>query len=200
MLGLFENEVPSPRYPGHPVAARTEDADGKPGAFGYVHALPQLGTRRRRRRVRSPELRPFNGLNSGLQNNDVAGVCPSSGDACTYPNAPGFSVCILSPGGDMPCPDGWPTRHLIFEQAEQCGCTCGSAAGESCSATVTAYKDIACSTPLGSVVATLNQPAMCLDVASGSPLGSKSAMVSYQPGTCTATLTPTQPSTLCCLP
>ncbi len=141
-----------------------------------------------------------NSLNTDPNANDLPGSCLNGNDLCTYPNVAGFSVCTLS-RGDAPCPPGWPSRHLFFRRDQACDCSCGNAIGESCSATVTAYKDDACSEPLGSVVATTSdQPAACFDVAPGSALGSKSATVSYQPGNCAPTLTKIQPSTLCCLP
>jgi hypothetical protein len=138
-----------------------------------------------------------NTLGSDL--NDVPGTCPSTNEVCTFPNLPGFTVCT-SNFGDVACPDGWPTKHLLFARDEACSCTCGAAVGESCSASVTVYADGACSNPLGSVMATSDQPAACLDVDAGSALGSKSAVVSYQPGTCPPSLMPPYPLTVCCLP
>jgi hypothetical protein len=138
-----------------------------------------------------------NGLGTDL--NDVPGTCPSTNEVCAYPNFPGFTVCTENVG-DVACPDGWPTKHLFFASDRACYCSCGAAVGESCSATVTVYTDGACSNPLGSVMATSDQPAACLDVAPGSGLGSKSAMVSYQPGTCAPVLAAPAPLTVCCLP
>jgi len=131
--------------------------------------------------------------------NDVPGTCPSTDQVCAFPNLPGFTVCTLN-GGDVACPDGWPTKHLFFASDHACECSCGAAVGESCSVNVTVYADDTCSSPLGSVTATSALPAACLDVAPGSALGSKSALVTYQPGTCPPALAPPYPFTVCCLP
>jgi hypothetical protein len=131
--------------------------------------------------------------------NDVPGTCPSTDEVCAFPNLPGFSVCTEI-GGDVACPEGWPTKHLFFSIDYACGCSCGAATGESCSANVTVYADGACSNALGSVIATSDQAAACLDIDAGAALGSKSALVTYQPGTCPPMLTPPQPTTVCCLP
>lgn len=127
------------------------------------------------------------------------GTCPSQDQVCTYPNVPGFSICVFV-YNDLACPEGLPTRRLLFEMPTACICACGAPAGESCSATVTAYEDGACSNPLGSVTVTSDQPAACLDVNAGAPLGSKSALVSYHPGTCAPTVQTTQAETVCCMP
>jgi hypothetical protein len=135
----------------------------------------------------------------GTQTNDVPGTCPRPDQVCTYPNLPGFSICLL--WDDMtPCPEGWPTRHLVFEKSAACACSCGFPTGESCAVTVSAYADGACANPLGSVMAASDQPAACFDVAPGSALGSKAAVVNYTPGTCPPKLQLTQSVTFCCLP
>lgn len=128
------------------------------------------------------------------------GKCPS-GETCTFPSVEGFSVCIANFIADVPCPPGWPVKHLNYDESELCNCSCGDPVGESCSTTVTVYQDSACTKPLGSASVSASKPAACLDVAAGSALGSKSATPpSYTAGTCAPTLTKNHPWTLCCLP
>jgi hypothetical protein len=130
---------------------------------------------------------------------DVAGACPDPTQVCTYPNVPGFAICIYVEDGSA-CPASWPVQHLIFEKPDACYCSCGVATGEGCSVKVTAYADGACMNPLGSVEATSDQPAACFDVAPGSALGSKEAALTYTAGTCTSSLQTLRVETVCCMP
>ncbi len=121
---------------------------------------------------------------------------------CAYPKADGFLTCIvrLAPG-DLECPAGWTEKHLVYENANACGCTCSAPSGESCSATVTVYGDDACSTALGSVSVSSDQSQACVGVAAGSAFGSKSSTPPvYKAGTCVPSPTQNHPSTYCCLP
>ena len=129
------------------------------------------------------------------------GTCGDQSMVCAFPTSAGFLTCIVDLG-DQLCPDGWPTKHLVFPNAQACGCQCKSPVGESCSATITVYKDGACSQPLGSVMVSSGQPKGCVDVAAGSAFGSKSSTPPiYKAGTCTpAPLTEGSPVTFCCLP
>src|SRR5271154_5763727 len=75
---------------------------------------------------------------------------------------------------------------LVFYNAQECICACGSPIGDSCSATVTVYEDGACSQPLGSVMVSSDQPQACVNVPPGSAFRSKSATPPvYNSGTCT---------------
>lgn len=126
----------------------------------------------------------------------VTGACPNADQACTYPNVPGFSVCLIL--GTGTCPTGWPVQHMFFEAA--CGCACGPVVGEVCSTTVTAYEDNACAKEVGSVTLTSNDGPTCSPISpAGAPLGSKKATVTYTPGNCAPTLTRIASETLCCL-
>jgi hypothetical protein len=128
----------------------------------------------------------------------VQGACPELDEECGPPNVPGFKVCNLDIG-EQDCPPTMPVRHLLFEKAEACACTCGAPTGETCTGTVTAYTDATCSMPAGSgPVSSAGGPG-CFDVPLGSALGSKTASLAFEPGTCAATLTKTPPQTLCCL-
>jgi hypothetical protein len=128
------------------------------------------------------------------------GTCLRAGDTCMVPNVSGFLTCIAN-AGDLPCPDGWPNKHLIFEDAYECHCTCGDPTGEACSSTLSVYADAACSQLLGSATLSSDNDPVCIDVPPGSPLGSKKATPPvYQSGTCTPSLTKSLPATLCCLP
>jgi hypothetical protein len=128
--------------------------------------------------------------------NAEPGVCPNADDECTYPDVPGFTLCLLD--DDVTCPPGWPAQHTFYQPA--CTCACGPATGDVCSTTVTAYEDGACMDAVGSVTLTSNEGPTCTNISpSPAPLGSKKASVNYIPGTCAATLTPIASETLCCL-
>jgi hypothetical protein len=130
----------------------------------------------------------------------LPGTCGDPSDVCTLAKTPGFERCAwLQDNGDTACPAGWPVHHVLYELDQSCQCTCGPPSGEGCSATITAYSDGACGTPLGSQVMTLGQAPECFDVTAGSHLGSKAATVSYTAGTCQPSLTKLAPRTLCCL-
>jgi hypothetical protein len=129
------------------------------------------------------------------------GTCGDQSMVCGFPKTDGLLTCIAQLG-DQECPDGWPTRHLLFQNDQTCGCQCQSPVGESCSATVTVYADGACSQSLGSVTVSSDQPEACVDVAAGSPFKSKSSMPPvYKSGTCTpSTIDIGAHETYCCVP
>lgn len=131
------------------------------------------------------------------------GTCADATMLCTFPKFDGFLTCIFANGSNVgACPDGWPTRHLLYLNSQACGCQCSQPIGESCTATVTAYEDSACSNPLGSVTVSSDQPQGCVNVTAGAAFGSKSSTPPvYTAGTCTPAASPTSgPLTLCCLP
>lgn len=131
----------------------------------------------------------------------AAGTCGDQNKVCTFPKSEGFLTCVLKLG-DNACPDGWPTKHVVWPDSQACGCQCSSPVGDSCSATVTVYEDGACSKAIGSVMVSSDQPKGCVDVVPGSAFGSKSATPPvYTAATCTPeTLTEGKPLTFCCLP
>jgi hypothetical protein len=129
-----------------------------------------------------------------------AGACPGVDQFCGYPSQDGFSLCLLFPGiGDVACPAGWPVKHRFWDPAAMCVCNCGNPTGEGCSTSVSVYSDSACQDKLNSVSVSATDAPMCVDVAPGSALGSKAAVLEYMPGMCAATLTKLQVETLCCL-
>jgi hypothetical protein len=132
----------------------------------------------------------------------AAGTCGDQSMICAFPKSAGFSTCVIKVGDSPVCPDGWPTRHLVFPNEQACGCQCGPPVSESCSATVTVYSDGACSNSLGSVLVSSDQPQGCIDVATGSVFESASSTPPvYNAGTCAPMPTNEgEPFTFCCLP
>jgi hypothetical protein len=131
----------------------------------------------------------------------AAGTCGNQAMVCAFPKSDGFLTCVTNLG-DQQCPDGWPTKHVVYPNSQACGCQCNAPVGDSCSATVSVFQDGACSQLLGSVLVSSDKSQGCVDVAAGSPIGSKSATPpDYKAGTCTtATITEGTPITYCCLP
>jgi hypothetical protein len=112
------------------------------------------------------------------------GTCGDQSMVCAFPKSDGFLTCVARLY-DQECPDGWPTRHLVFPNDQACGCQCQNPVGDSCSATVTVYADGACSQPLGSAMVSSDQAQACVDVTAGSPFKSKSSTPPvYKAGTC----------------
>lgn len=127
------------------------------------------------------------------------GKCPND-QICAYRKVDGFSVCVPNFNEDVPCPPGWPVKHLHYDESELCNCSCGKPVGEMCNTTVTVYEDGACTKPLGSTVVTAGKPSACIDLPPGSALGSKTATaLTYTAGTCTPKVTKNKLWTLCCL-
>lgn len=141
------------------------------------------------------------------------GACMGSDEVCTPTPPKGFAICVSRHFDDpiVPCPDGYPQRSVFYlgsEDNRACEpCECEPPQGSACSSLVSLYADDACSTQVGSVTAT-SSISMCVDVPSGSPLGSKQAgPVTYTSGTChptggqvTGAVKPLDPVTFCCKP
>jgi hypothetical protein len=125
------------------------------------------------------------------------GMCPNTAEACGPPNVSGFEVCATQTTG-IPCPASMPVQHVFFWSGVACDCGCGPSSGDSCSETLTAYSDAACSKPVGSGTVTTADSMTCFDVTAG-PLGSQKATFAYTPGMCQPTVTKVTPQTLCCL-
>jgi hypothetical protein len=87
-------------------------------------------------------------------------------------------------------------------------CACDPPEGSHCTATISIYKDDACSVPLPFVAPIDSSKAFCYDLPTGGALGSKQLTPPlYQPGTClpsggepTGQVDPVEPITFCCLP
>jgi hypothetical protein len=124
--------------------------------------------------------------------------CLNPSETCTVQQVPGFLSCIFQ-GGDQTCPDGWPVKHLEYDDSQECGCNCGAPTGDQCTTTLTVYSDGACMNALGSAMLSSEQPQVCIDTTPGSPYGSMSSSpVVYQSGTCMPTQTKSPVSTFCC--
>jgi hypothetical protein len=131
-----------------------------------------------------------------------AGECPLATQAiCAFPDVEGFALCLWGDpeAGDTACPPDWPVKHLYFDDANACACTCADPVGDFCSTTMTVFGDGACSKPLASTTVSSNQPPMCVPVAPGSTLGGMTATSStYHSGACAPVLDKNPVSTMCC--
>ena len=138
-------------------------------------------------------------------------LCSDPAQVCVQAAAPEFAMCIFHEG-DMSCPDSYPEKHLGFagfNDQRACGaCACNAPAGSTCTATLSVFKDDACSVPLLGSVPVSSSTSVCFDLApAGLPLGSKTlTTLAYQVGTCTpsggeasGTVEPSGPATFCCL-
>ncbi|UQA63255.1 hypothetical protein [Polyangium aurulentum] len=149
----------------------------------------------------------------GYTDPPFAGCGP--GAICVPESEPGsgFRHCVKREG-DHACPDEGYTDKLLFyagyEDKRGCSaCACDAPEGGVCTATVSVFKDGACTDPLFLGVPAGSNGAPCYDIiATGQPLGSKSiSNVTYYPGTCQATggevegsVESVGPATFCCLP
>ena len=143
-------------------------------------------------------------------------VCGDQAHVCapTAPASSTFRMCVFQPGdlGDAGCPPAYPDPFPVaggFDDARSCStCACGAPDGGSCTATLSAFNDHACTVPQISTTISSAGPG-CFDILpGGAPLGSKSvAKFKYTPGPCAPSgaepagaVTPTAPATFCCLP
>lgn len=118
------------------------------------------------------------------------GTCADPGDVCT-PKAPdGFTICVSRQGDDalVPSPPHYPTRSVFYlgsVDTRKCApCKCGPPEGSACEDLVSFYTDNECKNLAGAVTAT-SSSSMCVDMPSGSSLGSKHANPPiYTPGSC----------------
>lgn len=149
-------------------------------------------------------------------------IWPISGDGCALGEAcvpfrrDGYAACLYRQGDHsadpgFACPSTYPRSLVVYasyEDTRGCEpCACGEPEGAECAALVSVFKDGTCGGILGSITLTTSEPG-CLDLPSGSPLGSKTAsFIMDQPGSCAPTgggpagaFEPTDPMTLCCEP
>jgi len=136
--------------------------------------------------------------------------CASPGETCVPAGPEGFATCIFQKG-DVACPAPWARKEGFYEEfndGRSCTpCGCGPAGGASCIAAVSVYTDGTCSAPVGFLAVSSEDPESCIDLPTGSALGSKMGeVVSTQPGSCPPTggepvgdVEPNQPATFCCL-
>ncbi len=140
------------------------------------------------------------------------GSCASPAEGCSPPAAPGFAQC-LTHDGDRECPANYPTKHLFYhglEDTRDCTpCACSAPTGSTCSASLSVFKDAACSSAVFASYGIVATDSACLDIMpSGQALGSKLATTPiYAPGSCQASGgepigkgAPAGPTTFCCLP
>ncbi len=147
----------------------------------------------------------------------ISGDGCATGEACTPPHPDGYAVCVYRHGDHsndpgFACPADYPRSLVVYasyEDTRSCEpCTCGDPEGAACTALVSAFKDGSCGGMLGSVTVSTAVNDACVDLPSGTALGSKTAsLVLDQPGTCTpgggspaGTFEPADPMTLCCEP
>lgn len=146
----------------------------------------------------------------------VSGEGCTTGQACVPVPTDRYSVCLYREGDHSAdpgfvCPAAYPRPLVVYasyEDTRACEpCACGEPEGAECAALVSVFKDGACGGILGSITLASGEPG-CLDLPSGSALGSKSAsFVLDQPGSCAqsgggpaGTFEPLDPVTLCCEP
>jgi hypothetical protein len=110
---------------------------------------------------------------------------------CIAPPPPGYRLCRVAYGSaaSVPCPSDWSDRHTGWRQVEEqracSACSCGAPQGSSCEVLIKAYSDAACANERGSLVLTLSDGEKCVDLVTGTALGSKTAeLLSSQPGVC----------------
>lgn len=126
--------------------------------------------------------------------------CPNGG-LCYGPKADGFATCI-NQYDDVPCPGDWSVRYVVYFNDFLCDCSCSDPVGDSCTGTVSIYKDGACSQLVTTIPASSEAGPACAPIPADTPLGSKSAALTYNPGACTPSLKKGAPqmATFCCLP
>lgn len=141
-------------------------------------------------------------------------TCDSPGEICAPAARTDFARCISYPA-DSPCPTAGPytDRHLVYRgwsDGRACTpCACEPAVGNSCTSSISVFKDNACNLPLPLTVPISSNGPTCVDIQPpGLALGSKSAgPVIYTPGSCQpsggkaiGSAEGTVPTTFCCLP
>ena len=138
----------------------------------------------------------------------LGGGC-GAGEVCqplpAQPFQPG--LCIYK-AGEQTCPgEPFTQQHVLYEDMDDTRacteCTCGSPGGGACTANITVYNDAACSTGAVTFAA-----GACANLSLNPAVaGRKAQIVTMTAGKCTAsggdpigTVTPTQPTTFCCVP
>jgi hypothetical protein len=138
-------------------------------------------------------------------------LCSDPGQTCV-PAAmpPAFSMCLYQPA-DVSCPDTYPDKHLVytgFDDQRTCSpCACSAPVGSYCTASLSVFKDGACSVPLLTAPLSSLGPSCIEPSPAGLPLGSKTVTaLTYAFGTClpsggeaAGTVEPSEASTFCCL-
>jgi len=141
----------------------------------------------------------------------LSGEGCETGEVCTPKLPDSLSLCLFLKGDDpaYQCPEDYERRVVVYagvadERACE-PCACGDAQGAECGAFLSAFANDACGSLIATVITTSEEPA-CVDVPSGSAVGSASASVVVdKPGTCaqsggqpSGAIEPVGPVTLCC--
>jgi len=110
---------------------------------------------------------------------------------CIAPPPPGYRLCRVAYGSaaSVACPNDWSDRHTGWTEVEEqracSACSCGSPQGSSCEVLVKVYSDAACGNERGSLVLTSSDGEKCVDLITGTALGSKTAeLLSSHSGIC----------------
>ncbi|MCK6588279.1 MAG: hypothetical protein HUU21_21130 [Polyangiaceae bacterium] len=143
-------------------------------------------------------------------NAPLGGGCEASQVCQPTPAAPFKSgMCIYKDGEQASCPgEPFTEKHVFFEDAQDTrdcsACSCNAPSGGKCSATITVYSDVNCTsnpTPF--------QAGSCgtLPAANLPVFGRTASNITVTPGTCasqggepTGSVTPTSATTFCCIP
>jgi hypothetical protein len=137
------------------------------------------------------------------------GGCPAHDETCAPSAAPpDFLMCVYQ-AGDVACPNSYPDKHLVFaafdDQRDCTACTCGAPVGGACQATLSVFKDAACTSAMPAVGSLSSLGPTLIPVSL--PLAGKTVTaLGYQPGTCapsggepSGSVQAAGPSTFCCL-
>ena len=121
------------------------------------------------------------------------GVCEDRGDVCVPPATSGFKQCLanLTKGDELSdCPAGKYThKYVVYDRIDDnvacTPCKCGTPMGSTCTAAVSAFQDISCTTPIfKDYVVPLGSP-QCATIAPNLPLqGVTANWITNQPSTC----------------
>jgi hypothetical protein len=102
---------------------------------------------------------------------------------CIGETPQGYRLCLVAvgAGAEQSCPPAWPERHAGWRKAEEkrvcSACACSPPQGGFCEVRVRAFADHACGNERGSLVLASGDGERCVDLMSGTALGSKSAEV-----------------------
>jgi hypothetical protein len=128
------------------------------------------------------------------------GKCLATGDVCVPSRMPpsGFMQCLENTlRGDevSPCPDegkesGYTRKIIVYDKIDNnvacSACQCGAPVGSDCTASVSAYQDVSCGTPIFENYVVPSGAPQCVPIAPNLPLqGVTSKWITNQPGACT---------------
>jgi hypothetical protein len=138
-------------------------------------------------------------------------ACGTSGAVCLPSPSADFATCVQHTG-DVPCPEGWPDRHLLYgymdDQRSCSECACLPPAGGICVMKAHLYSGLGCTAQTLEIDVSTDMSIGCsASLMPGAALSGKSAEVlDYQLGTCMPTggeldgdLILADATTFCCL-